>query len=917
MNLTSLKLALRIARRDALRAKGRSALVLAMIALPVIGVAGADVVYRSAQLDPGERVARVMGTADALISYPAPGSAVQQAPFADDGTRYVPSGADQASTPEVAKSLRTDPAALITSLLPAGSRLVPAAPGPEATASSRDGLFATATGEADLTGSLWSGRLNVVRGHAPNAPFQAAVTQDFLNQSGLSLGSTTTLKGLEKQPYTLTAVVEYPGDLSKVALIGRPGEVITPLKDAQPAPKDFAAAVADPGDTIDVPAWLVQLPAGDSLDWNKVQEFNRYGYTVTSRSVALNPPPRSAVPYYRFQFTLPGSGFTAVVVATVAGMALLETALLAGPAFAVGARRSRRQLALVAAAGGDRSQVGAVVLGAGVVLGTVGAAAGVLLGTGLVAVLRPWFEQTAGSRFGHLDLHPLDLLGIAVVGLVTALLAAVLPAVQAARQDVVQSLRGTTRVKPAGRRITLLGALMVLAGAATALLGASVAQANRLVLGSYDARTLAVFGGSVTAELGLLLCTPMLVSLLGRLAHHLPLGPRLALRDSARHRGRTAPAVAAMMAAVAGAVAVGVYTTSSDAQAKAEYRAAAPSGAVTLSLTNDDPTVPRMRTTVEEQLPGLGQRADIAQVTYAFCDQCSSDVTFKPDTPGQQNRGLPRVLAGDATALHNLFGLHDPAAEAALAGGKAVVFDPGYIKDGKVTLVLLGAIGAPVQPGQSVQPSQHEVSLDALLVDNPVEAAYGTGLVSPATVEQLHLQLRSAKSVWLPAAAPTEKDQQRATAAVNGINASAELDVERGFQSKSDLVTLALTGFAVLVVLGAAGIATGLAAADSRPDQATLAAVGAPPRIRRTLAGLQCGLIAVVGAVLGTLSGYVPAVALRRARDLAYSGSQGVHTPILTPWSLILLVVLVLPLVAGLVAAATTSSRIPLGRRAS
>lgn len=246
-----------------------------------------------------------------------------------------------------------------------------------------------------------------------------------------------------------------------------------------------------------------------------------------------------------------------------------------------------------------------------------------------------------------------------------------------------------------------------------------------------------------------------------------------------------------------------------------------------------------------------------------------------------------------------------------------MVFDPGYIKDGKVTLVLLGAIGAPVQPGQSVQPSQHEVSLDALLVDNPVEAAYGTGLVSPATVEQLHLQLRSAKSVWLPAAAPTEKDQQRATAAVNGINASAELDVERGFQSKSDLVTLALTGFAVLVVLGAAGIATGLAAADSRPDQATLAAVGAPPRIRRTLAGLQCGLIAVVGAVLGTLSGYVPAVALRRARDLAYSGSQGVHTPILTPWSLILLVVLVLPLVAGLVAAATTSSRIPLGRRAS
>ena len=39
--------AFRIARRDALRSKGRSALVVAMIALPVLGVTAADVTYRS------------------------------------------------------------------------------------------------------------------------------------------------------------------------------------------------------------------------------------------------------------------------------------------------------------------------------------------------------------------------------------------------------------------------------------------------------------------------------------------------------------------------------------------------------------------------------------------------------------------------------------------------------------------------------------------------------------------------------------------------------------------------------------------------------------------------------------------------------------------------------------------------------
>lgn len=47
--------ALRIARRDAWRAKGRSALVLAMLALPIIGVSAADLTLRSAELSPSSR----------------------------------------------------------------------------------------------------------------------------------------------------------------------------------------------------------------------------------------------------------------------------------------------------------------------------------------------------------------------------------------------------------------------------------------------------------------------------------------------------------------------------------------------------------------------------------------------------------------------------------------------------------------------------------------------------------------------------------------------------------------------------------------------------------------------------------------------------------------------------------------------
>ena len=47
-----------------------------------------------------------------------------------------------------------------------------------------------------------------------------------------------------------------------------------------------------------------------------------------------------------------GDGDYIAIVALIVAMALLEVVLLAGPAFAVGARRQARTLALMAASGG-------------------------------------------------------------------------------------------------------------------------------------------------------------------------------------------------------------------------------------------------------------------------------------------------------------------------------------------------------------------------------------------------------------------------------------------------------------------------------------------------------------------------------------------------------------------------------------
>ena len=61
--LSAWRLPLRLARRDALRHRGRSLLVLVMIALPVLAVTAADVLIQTQDVSGPESVDRRMGTA--------------------------------------------------------------------------------------------------------------------------------------------------------------------------------------------------------------------------------------------------------------------------------------------------------------------------------------------------------------------------------------------------------------------------------------------------------------------------------------------------------------------------------------------------------------------------------------------------------------------------------------------------------------------------------------------------------------------------------------------------------------------------------------------------------------------------------------------------------------------------------------
>lgn len=107
------------------------------------------------------------------------------------------------------------------------------------------------------------------------------------------------------------------------------------------------------------------------------------------------------------------------------------------------------------------------------------------------------------------------------------------------------------------------------------------AAAGGAVLGEF----VAVAAGTIAVLLGVVLTSGTLVAASARLAPHLGVAGRLAVRDTARNRARSAPAVAALIAAVAGITAGAVYTQSSEDHDARQYVASAAPGTVVTQLT--------------------------------------------------------------------------------------------------------------------------------------------------------------------------------------------------------------------------------------------------------------------------------------------------------------------------------------------
>ncbi|MEU4330134.1 FtsX-like permease family protein [Nonomuraea dietziae] len=832
--------ALRIARRSAWRSRGRSALIMVMIGLPVLVITAILTLTATMSVTGREGLVAELGAADARLTQVPEGSVIHQEP---NGAISGP-GDDGAA-------LSRPSAAEVAALLGPGTRLIPFSTGVLRLGTERvDAL------EGDLRDPLTRGMLTLSEGRFPSAR-EVAVTP------ALGLRPGDLLRPSGAAPLTVAGVLEHPHRPSLRQVVG-PDLPLAPL-DGFGSPGEYGTG------------WLADTPK--PVTWAEVPALNRAGLFVTSRAMVADPL-RTQVRASAFDVQ------SMVGIGTMVIMVVLVTVLLAGPAFAVGLRRRRRELAEIAAQGGSAGHLRTIVLADGLVLGGAAALVATVLGIGagmLGAQVAARWGAGAGARWGPTvgppDVPWSPVLSVAALGLLTGLVAAMVPAVQAARQDTATVLAGRAPAVADRQGWPLVGAVLVLAG-----LGATVVARRQ-------PGSVWVLASAVLVLLGLVVLTPWLVGYTGRLAARLRLPLRVSVRDAVRHRSRTASAVAAVMAVTATVTAMGIGTYSEHVDRREAYTSARPTGTLAIwGGTMADATWDKLRAATASQLPGVPLAAG-----YQAKDAQGRRYALRYTARWNGTRTRRTVAIGDQALLRLLQGRHDPQAAAALASGKAVVFDAAALRDGKLALRASSTSGPA-----------RKLDVPAVLA-TPADKHQGGALLPRTLVEQAGFSTAERQLYAmhrLPADSTLWRDLTKVTPRVT-------IATEEGYRNVPDPGLWGWLGGALVLVVGGTLAATRLAAADMRPERATMTAIGAPSGTVRMVVAGQALYISGLGALVGLVAGTVAGVAL--SRPMTTHGAGDLAT-IAIPWPFVIAVVVGLPVLAT-AAALITRTRLPLVRR--
>lgn len=668
---------------------------------------------------------------------------------------------------------------------------------------------------------------SLVSGHFPTSASQIAVSGPVAADFGLRVGSTWTLGGTTRQ---VSGIVQNPESLLDAFALVVPGQV--------PAPTQVLALFDGGG--------LAPGSIGTNVS----------SPTSVKQSNTLNPE-------------------TISLSVLVIGMLLI--ALVAVGGFTVLAQRRLRSLGMLASLGATDKHVGLVVRANGVAVGVTGAVVGALAGFLAWLAYRPHLESSAHHLIGVWALPWLVVVLAVVLAVVATYFAASRPARAIVKVPIVAALSG----RPAPPRqihrsmvpgiVFLVVAFLLLGYSGGTNQGTGNAGMPELVL------------GLVALIPAVILLAPFCLSAMARLGRHTPVSVRLALRDLARYRARSGSALAAISLGIMIAVIIALVAAARYGNVLDWAGPNLASNQLVVYPPQPGAQGPKGQPTGPPPAPTASQLESAAKTAQSIATSVGAQRLVELDSTNASIDGTEggRSYNGNLyVATPQLLQAFGISTSQVRANADILSMRPGFSGISGLSLTwckgsLTPAPGPP--PGSQVRANGHifyNICSNPGTDAHPVIEELGAlpaGTSDPNTVITEHavqsLGLRTSVAGWLiqtpqPLTAVQIRNARNAAGAA-GMTVESKNDEP----TSSEVINWA-TVFGIALALGILAMSVGLIRSETAGDLRTLAATGASSFTRRTLAAATAGGLGLLGALLGTLAGYVGVLGYLRDNSL-------------------------------------------------
>jgi putative ABC transport system permease protein len=690
------------------------------------------------------------------------------------------------------------------------------------------------------TGTYGKPLLSLVSGHFPASAHQVALTPGVASELNLSVGSSWHNMGATRK---VVGIVENPENLLDEFALVLPGQV--------PSPTSVTA--------------LFDARGGNKLGANVLTRAS------AAQGNVLNPETIS------------------IVLVT---MIMLLIALVSVAGFTVLAQRRLRSIGMLGALGATDRDIKLVVRANGVFVGLIGALVGLVVGLAAWLAYRTTLESSAHHVVGVFQLPWMVIIVAVVLSVAAAYFASTRPARAMTRISTVAALAGRPQAPRKLHRsavpgiVCLVAAFFVLGAAGAS--GGNGGGAGELVI------------GFVVLTIAVVLLAPFLLTALARFSRNAPFSIRMAMRDLARYRARSGAALGAISVAVLIAMVV-IIASASRFSNVLDYAGPNMSSTQLLIYTPNGPYGPGGPGNT-----GAGSGASTTSVAsmstsaHRIASELGSHevITLETTSATIQHAAAGRSYSGPLyVATPQLLKDLNITSSSIVPHAEILSMRPGFAALTQMQIVYGDYFGAAGKGGPNAWPCPKSDCLANPLMQQVSSLPAGTSTPNTVITEYaVHtLGLTPIISGWLiQTAQPLSAAQlsnARSTAAAAGMS----------IESKSSIPTSAtITDWATIVgvvlALGILAMTIGLIRSETAGELRIIVATGASSRTRRSLTASTAGALALIGAVVGTVTAYVALIGFSRTSAL-----DGLSSLADVPVANLLSILIGMPVVAAIV----------------